>query len=181
MTDISIQKLSRNQKEQIRYLYLANYEVTDIAEKLKIEAETVRFFVFGPDGTGNLASCLYQIKKGMTSTAISGFLVSKADVLERTAGRASNILDRALGKLELDVISGETVLSMAEMKMLAGILLDLDKIVRLETGKATENISHMGLTTAEAREMLANDPFAVALEAEFKEIDGGLPWLKGEE
>lgn len=177
MNDITIQKLTKAQKEQIRWLYLGEYEVTDIATKLNIEAETIRFFIFGEDGTGKTPTCLYQIKKGMSSTAISAFIADKANVLERTGGIALNILNRALAKLDADVSSGETVLNLNDMKTLSSIVLDFDKLVRLETGKATEHISHMGLTTAEARELLASDPFASeVIEAEFTT----LPWLSEE-
>jgi len=177
MNQITLQKLTKNQKEQIRWLYLGEYEVVDICTKLNLEAETVRFFIFGPDGSGSEKSCLYNIKKGMSSTAISSFIADKANVLERTGGVALNILNRALLKLDADITSGEVVLNIDDMKKLAGIVLDFDKMVRLETGRATETIEHMGLSIAEAREVLINDPFALAIEAEFSETTK-LPWLE---
>jgi hypothetical protein len=181
MNDITIQKLTKSQKEQIRWLYLGEYEVTDIATKLNIEPETVRFFIFGPDGNGSEKTCLYQIKKGMSSTAISAFIADKANVLERTGGIALNILNRALAKLDADITTGEVTLNLNDMKTLSSIVLDFDKLVRLETGKATEHIQHIGLTTAEARQLLESDPFAQnIIEAEFTENKETLPWLNQE-
>lgn len=179
MTEISIQKLTKKQREQVRWLYLGEYEVTDIATKLNIEPETVRFFVFGHDGSGDDPTCLFQIKKKMSSTAISAYIAGKVDVLDRTAGIALGILNRALARLDQDVSAGEMVLSLDDMKKLAGIVVDMDKLVRLETGQATEHIQHMGLTVAEAREILAADPFAAeAIEVESIEVNKGLPWLE---
>jgi hypothetical protein len=50
----------------------------------------------------------------------------------------------------------------------------MDKMVRLESGQATELIEHMGLSLGEAREIIASDPFAEAVEAEYKIMP---PWL----
>jgi hypothetical protein len=178
MNDITIQKLSKAQKESIRWLYLGNYEVTDIAAKLNIEPETVRFFIFGVDGKGESPTSLYQIKRKMSSTAISSFLIDRASVLDRIAGVTANIISKGLDDLNKQVLDGSKELNVVELKTLTDILGNLDKIVRLETGKATEHVQHLGLTVAEARELLQADPFAV--EAEFKEIETKLPWLDKE-
>jgi hypothetical protein len=178
MTDLTIQKLTKKQKEQLRWLYLGNYEPLDIATKLHIELDTVRFFIFGQDGDGKDPTCLFQIKKGMSSTAISAYIADKCAVLDQTAGIALNILNSALVNLQKEVVDGKE-LNLDDLKKLSGIVVEMDKLVRLESGQATETIQHMGLTTAEAREILAQDPFA-AIEAEFKEVEAALPWLKDE-
>lgn len=178
MSDLTIQKLTKKQKEQIRWLYLGNYSVMDIATKLHIEQDTVRFFVFGADGTGEDKTCLFQIKKGMSSTAITAYIADKINVLDQTAGIALNILNSALVNLQKEVVDGKE-LNLDDLKKLSGIVVEMDKLVRLESGQATETIQHMGLTTAEAREILAADPFAQPIEAEFKEVET-LPWLNEE-
>lgn len=177
MTDITIQKLTKNQKEQIRWLYLGNYEPNDIAVKLNIGIDTVRFFVFGIDGTGKDVNCLAYQKKKMSSTAISVYIADKINVLDQTAGIALSILNSALTNLQREVIVEKKELNLDDLKKLSGIVLEMDKLVRLESGQATETIQHMGLSVSEAREILANDPFAV-VEAEFtNKSDNGLPWL----
>lgn len=178
MTDITIQKLTKKQREQIRWLYLGNYTVLDIATKLHIDHETVRFFVFGADGTGKDPTCLEAIKRGMSSTAISAYIADKINVLDQTAGIALSILNAALTNLQKEVMVDKKELNLDDLKKLSGIVVEMDKLVRLESGQATETIQHMGLTTAEAREILAADPFAQEIEAEFKEVDSSLPWLE---
>jgi hypothetical protein len=178
MTSLSLQKLTKKQRDQVRWMYFGNYEVIDIEAKLNIEVDTLRFFIFGGDGTGNDPTCLYSIKKGMSSTAISSFLADKASVLDQTAGIALSILNKSLRDLQVEVNNGKE-LSLDDMKKLSSIVTEMDKMVRLESGLATETIQHMGLSTAEAREILANDPFAPrTIEAEY--TDTTLPWLDNE-
>ena len=155
-------------------MYLGGYELSDICLKLNIETDTARFFIFGIDGTGKDPTCLYSIKTKMNSAAIGTYLVDKVSNLERTSGIALNILTNALVSLKGDVDSGEVKLSVSDLKQLSSIVTDLDKMIRLESGLATETITHIGLTTAEAREVLASDPFAEDIvDAEYS----SLPWL----
>jgi hypothetical protein len=177
MSELVIQKLTKRQKEQVRWMYLGGYDPVDIANKLTIEIETIRFFVFGPDEDGKDPTCLFQIKKEMGSAAISSFLMDKAQAFERTSGIGLDILSRSLCDLQEKVISKEIVLNLDDMKKLSSIVTEMDKINRLESGLATETITHMGLSREEARAILEEDPFAPkVIDAEFKEE--GLPWLK---
>jgi len=163
----------------MRWLYFGNYSIPDIAAKLHIEQETVRFFVFGEDGSGKDPTCLAAIKKGMSSTAITAYIADKVNVLDQTAGIALSILNASLLQLQQEVVVDKKELNLDDLKKLSGIVVEMDKLVRLESGQATETIQHMGLTTAEAREILAADPFAQTVEAEFTEVgEKSLPWLE---
>lgn len=171
MSEIIVQKITNKQRGQIRWMYLANYELTDICAKMNLDVDTVRLLVFGLDGTGKDKSCLHYEKKGMSAAAITSFIMDKVAVLDKITGTATNILAKALDNLHAEVLQGKE-LSVDEMSKIAGIVTSLDKIVRLESGMATETVEFMGLSRAEAREILANDPFANAIEVEV------LPWLK---
>ena len=174
MTEISIQKLDRKQIEKAQFLYYSNKEITEIASVLNIDPETIRFYVYGPDGDGKIATCWSAIKKRMKPTVFSLFINSKIDVLEGTAGLGMEIINHALNYTRNELISGERdPLTIDEIAKLSKVVVDLDKLYRLEAGLATEQIEHMGLTRAEAKEILANDPFANAVEVESVE----LPWL----
>ena len=158
-------------------MYFGNYELTDISMKLDIDIDTVRFFVFGIDGTGKDKTCLFQIKKGLSSTAIGSFLKDKSQALEMVCGTALSILSKSLVDLQIEVVNGK-VLELPELKMLSSIVVEMDKLVRLESGLATETIQHMGLSRAEARDILAADPFAPRdVEVESIQV---LPWLADE-
>ena len=178
MSEIVIQKLTKKQKDQIRWMYFGGLEPSDIEIKTGIEIDSIRFFIFGADGTGSDPTCLMQVRKGLSSTAITSYIADKASVMDRTCGIALNILTKSLEGLQLEVNNGKE-LSLDDMKKLSSIVVEMDKMVRFESGLATETIEHMGLSRAEAVSILANDPFAQeVIEAEFAETT--LPWLSGE-
>lgn len=174
MSDIIIQKLSNKQREQIRWMYLAGHELTDICTKINLDQDTVRLLVFGLDGKGTDKACLYYERQHASSATIISFLMDKAMALDKITGTAVNILSRSLDNLHKEVLDGKE-LSVDELAKIAGIVTSLDKIVRLESGMATETIEYKGLSMAEAREIIANDPFANAIDVESVEV---LPWLK---
>jgi len=175
--EIAIQKLDKKTLNKAQLMYFGNRELTEIATALTIDPDTLRFYIFGVDGEGEEKNCWYQIKKNLKPTAIALYLKDKAHILEQTAGLALEILNYSLANLRDAVINGEhEPLNLDDMTKLSKIAVDMDKVYRLESGLATENIDMMGLSRAEAKEILANDPFANAIEVDSIE----LPWLKDE-
>lgn len=179
MNDIVIQKLDRKIRDKAQLLYFSGKDVTEVASILSIEPDTLRFYVFGVDGEGQEKNCWYQIKKNLKPTAITVFLKDKAHVFEDSAGVALQILNHSLTNLRDAIINGDhEPLSIDDMTKMSKIVGDMDKLYRLEAGLATEKIEHMGLSRTQAKEILANDPFASdVIEADFS----SLPWLKDEE
>jgi hypothetical protein len=179
MTDVQLQVLSAKEKDQLRLMYLADYDVPTIVDKLNITEETVRFFIFGPSGNGEDANCLYRQKQKLSSASIAVYVKDKLTVFEKSAGLALDILNVSMNRLRQNIIDDpeNNKLSVAEMKAIADIATGMDKLVRLESGQVTENIKMIGLTLAESQEILRNDPFAAAVDCEFKELDTRPPWL----
>lgn len=177
MTDISIQRLDRKTINKAQLMYFGNREITEISTALSIEPDTLRFYIFGVDGEGEDKNCWYQIKKNLKPTAIALYLKDKVHILEQTAGLALEIVNFSLANLRDAVVNGEhDPLSLDDMTKLSKIVVDMDKMYRLESGLATDTIEHMGLSRAQAKEILANDPFANDVEVE--SVD--LPWLNEE-
>ena len=173
-----IQKLDKKTVNKAQLMYFGNREMTEIASALSIDLDTLRFYIFGVDGEGKESNCWYQIKKNLRPTAIALFLKDKAHVLEQTAGLALEILNHSLSNLRDSIASGEhEPLNLDDMTKLSKITVDMDKVYRLESGLATEQIDMMGLSRAEAKEILANDPFASSVEVEAVQ----LPWLSDEQ
>lgn len=173
MSDIEIQKLDRKTKETARLMYLGDYEMIDICEKLNIDIDTLRFYVFGENGAGSNEHCWFQIKKQLNPVSVATYIKDKIVVLDKTAGMALNILNENLKRIQGQMLDDSSfTLSIDDTKKLAGIVVDMDKIVRLESGKATDiidNIAHMSL--ADAKRLLAEDPFAPdVIDAEFDDI-----------
>ena len=175
MSDIQIQKIDRKTKEKARLLFLADHSVGDISSILNIEVDTLRFYIFGENGTGSNENCWYQIKKKLGDTSIAAYLHNKIDVLDKTCGTAINIVNENLKRIEQEMKLDPTkILSLDDTKKLASIVVDMDKVIRLESGQATQIVENIGLTRAEAVRVLAEDPFAQAVEvdeAEWHEIE----------
>jgi hypothetical protein len=167
MSEIEIQKLDRKTKETARLYYFGNYSIEDIAEIMKVDINTIRFYVFGENGAGSNESCWYQLKKQLNPASVALYVHDKIKVLEKTAGVALNILNENLMRIQRQMQDDPShMLNMDDTKKLAGIVTDMDKIVRLESGKATSITENIGLTRAEAIRVLQEDPFAQSVEVE---------------
>lgn len=162
LLSLEIQKLDRKTKETARLMYFGDYDLIDISEKLNVDLDTIRFYVFGDNGAGSNEYCWYQLKKKLNPTSVATYIKDKIIVLDKTAGLAMNILNENLKRVQNQMLEDEHfTLSIDDTKKLAGIVVDMDKIVRLESGKATDiidNIAHMSI--ADARRILSEDPFA---------------------
>lgn len=155
-------------------MYFGDYDLVDIAESLNIDVNTVRFYVFGENGSGSNEHCWFQLKKQLNPTSVATYIKDKIGVLDKTAGVAMNIINENLRRVQNQMLEYSSfTLSIDDTKKLAGIVVDMDKIVRLESGKATDiidNIAHMSV--ADAKRILAEDPFAPeVIEGEFEELD----------
>ena len=171
MNDLTIQKLDRKTKEKARLYYFANYELTDISNILAIDIDTVRFFVFGENGSGSNENCWFQLKKKLDPASVAVYVHDKITVLDKTAGVALNLVNENLKRLQTQMIDDPSFqLSIDDTRKLASIVVDMDKMVRLESGQATQIVENIGLSRAEAMRILQEDPFAQSIEVDEDDI-----------
>ena len=143
--ELEIQKLDRKTKEKARLLYLADHAVGDISSILNIEVDTVRFYVFGENGSGSNENCWFQIKKKLGSASIAAYLHDKIAILDKTCGTAINLVNMNLRRIQQEMEDDPTkILSLDDTKKLAGIVVDMDKVIRLESGQATQIVENIG-------------------------------------
>jgi len=169
-------------------MFFGDYQMLDIAEVLGVDIDTLRFYIFGEDGTGSNPKCWYSLKKELNPTSVAIYIKDKVKALEKTAGIAHNILAKSLIDLSKEVEENGKQLSIVDMKDLANIISSIDKIVRLETGKPTEVHDFVTLSVHEAKQVLASDPFFQAeyklIETKEDELDGDVqiksPWSSNE-
>lgn len=165
MTSLEIQKIDKKTREKARLYYFANYSLGDISSILNVEMDTLRFYVFGENGSGSNEHCWFQLKKKLDPASVAAYIHDKIGVLEKTTGVALNLLNENLKRIQQELLDDPTkTLSIDDTKKLASIVVDMDKIVRLESGQATQIVENIGLTRAEAIRVLAEDPFAQAVE-----------------
>lgn len=174
MSEIEIQKLDRKTREKCKMLYLSDYSLDDIAHIANVDMQTIRFYVFGENGSGSNEACWFQIKKKLGPASVAVYVAQKQDILENTAGLALNIINESLKRIQNAMNEDSShVPSIDDIKKLSGIVTDMDKMVRLERGEATQITEHVGLTRAEAIRVLKEDPFAqdVVDEAQWWEVE----------
>jgi hypothetical protein len=83
--------------------------------------------------------------------SVAAFVKDKVASLEKTSGLALNIINENLKRIQQNMEEDSShVLTIQDTKMLAGILSDMDKIIRLESGMATQIVENVGLSRAEA-------------------------------
>lgn len=175
--ELEIQKLDRKTRDQAKMYYLADYSLDDIAELVNIPIDTVRFYVFGENGAGTNKMCWFQIKKKLGPTAVSTFIKDKIAVLDKTSGLALSLVNENLKRIQHQFETDSSfVLTIDDTKKLAGIMVDMDKMVRLESGKPTDIIDSVAsMSIADARRILLEDPFAPeneeVIDVDFKEIE----------
>lgn len=175
--ELEIQKLDRKTRDQAKMYYLADYSLDDIAELVNIPIDTVRFYVFGENGAGTNEMCWFQIKKKLGPTAVSTFIKDKIAVLDKTSGLALSLVNENLKRIQHQFETDSSfVLTIDDTKKLAGIMVDMDKMVRLESGKPTDIIDSVAsMSIADARRILLEDPFAPeneeVIDVDFKEVE----------
>lgn len=170
---MKIAKLTKKNYEKAQLLYFSGRDISEIAVALTVEPETLRYYIFGEDGDGKDKNTWYALKKQMNPTAMAIYLKDKVAILDQTAGVALEILSMGLFRLRQSLIDDpHAMIDIDSMSKLSSIQVNLDKVARLETGKATEIMEHMGLSLAEAREIMDSDPFALAIESEVVTV----PW-----
>jgi hypothetical protein len=158
-------------REKAKLLYLGGYSPEEIATMINSHPDDIGRLVYGEDGTGESKRCWSQIKARMQPTAITAFLAEKAHVFERTTGLALKILTSNLEKLcEYHDDPTTPPMKPDELAMISSIVMNMDKICRLETGKATQIVQQIGITPEEARKILQEDPMNNVVEAEYHEI-----------
>lgn len=153
--------------DKIHSMFLSGMVEEDIATELDVDLEDVQEVVMGEDLSGTDPNCAYYLKENLPVHAVRSYMINKGVVMELLGGKAAKLLNMALDKMlnEFDDLK----LSVQDLNTLKSIVLDMDKVARLDAGKATEIHQFEGMTPEEAMEILRNDPFApkdvVAIES----------------
>lgn len=153
-------------------LYFTGYTVDEIARKLNIMPPVVSEWVFGADGSGTSKTC-WAVKKAQVSDAsVIAYIIDKHATFDRTVSVAHKCLTKALEGLNERVHTGETVLNMDEIRKLAAVVTEMDKISRLEGGQATSIIeTTTGLSAPELRKIIKDDPINDVVDVQYRELE----------
>ena len=144
-----------NKNQAAKLMFFSGESAEQIAKVIDMPVELIDFNIKKGQGWK-----VEQNRDGVT--AVNYFVQCKSRALEETAGMALTILARGL-KAWFTLQEEGLILNEKQLTAASSILNNLDKIQRLEEGKATDIIHRSGLTVAEARQQLNADPMAYGI------------------
>ena len=158
--------------QQAKILYFAGYTADDIVAKLNIPYNTVTEWIFGKDGRGESASCWAVVKAKADEASVIAYIIDKQGVFDRTTNIAHKVVTMMLEQYGKKVANNEVDFTVDEIRKMASIVVDMDKVSRLESGKATSIIeTTTGLSAKELRDIIASDPINDAVEVSYTELE----------
>lgn len=160
---LTTRSLFQNQdlRRQARHLFMAGIFVTEICETLDVSRDELGVLAFGADGTGQSPSCwAYQRLERPASSAVTYERV-KPFLLKTVEARFINRVRASILALE----ESNTLLNMQDMSRAVDVVEKLDRITRLEEGKATEHIAQTR-TTFTLRELERSRHVPVTVSSE---------------
>lgn len=165
------QEIPKEIRERAKLMFLSHYSIDEIVAANNIPREAVEHWVFGADGHGTAKNCWNVARASLSEASIATFLIDKQHVFERSTGLALSCLTKGLSRLNERVHNGELDLEVDDLRKLSAVVTEMDKIGRLETGKATQIIKNVGLTPEKIREIIKNDPIVDEVVVEYTTLD----------
>ena len=159
-------RISAEELAKAKQLYMDFMPVTEIARKLGISKNTVRYHATTKDDNWKLQ------REGAKMEMLEAFNDGKKGKILSVNNLCLAIIQKGLK----DINSQETI-SLKDAKLASDILTEMDKIIKLDDGEATsrsESISIRPISLdAARRRMISADPFMEAppQEIEYVEMD----------
>lgn len=151
---VKYHKLSDNKdlKRQAMLMYVSGeFFPTEIASKLNIDIEELGIYVFGKDKSGTTKACWKYLKdNGTLPKYVETYEAIKPMYIKKTEAKLLSIVNKVIDNIESD----PTILDELDTKDLGSLISSyekIDKIGRLEEGKATSHV------VSERRSFTLND------------------------
>ena len=158
--------------KKAKIMYFHGYSADEIVGKLNIPYNTVSEWIFGKDGRGESPSCWAVVKAKASEASIISYVIDKQGVFDRTTSVAHRCVTMMLEQYSKKVANEEVDFTVDEIRKMASIVVDMDKVARLESGKATSIIdTTTGLSAKELREIIASDPIADVVDVQYVELE----------
>ena len=130
-------KESKELRDQARHMYYSGIFPTEIAEKLNVDINELGYYVFGADKTGDSPSCWFQRRLNNPSNSFITYERVKPYVLKSTEAK---LMDRVHSSVDKMIEDKKVFENIGEIQTAVSTIEKIDKITRLEEGKATAHI-----------------------------------------
>lgn len=155
-------------RRKAREMYYAGIYVTEIVEHLNLDLEELTRYVFGADGQGTAKDCWAFIKLHRPRSSAVTYERVKPFILKGLEFKLLNRIRASADEMEKD----NRTLDIDEMNKAMSVVERLDKITRLEEGKATA-IQEVNKKTYSLRDITAQvlENEDDIEDAEYTEVD----------
>ena len=149
------------------HMYYSNVYVTEIVEQLRLDISDLTQWVFGADGTGTSKQCWAYRKIHRPPSSAVSYEKVKPIIMKSTEFKLLNRIRASVDDME----KNSDTMDMDDMSKAMGIVERLDKITRLEEGKATAitETTRKTYTLRDIGDMRSNDDSIE--DAEYKDVD----------
>jgi hypothetical protein len=152
-------------------MYMAGDDLADIAHKLNVSLEELSYYAYGESGSGKSKRCWSYLSKSH-STLIGRLCIAdnRERIGETLTVALETLRDQIAKRYKKDQEEG-TIASADDIQKLTDIVSKLDKIYRLDSGKATNITQNLNLTPEQQSKIgeIMGDPFAM-VEGEDYEV-----------
>lgn len=178
MNDVALLE-SKELKQKAEALFFStDYSPVKIASLTGCEVEGVRSWIFGPDGidyTKNKDCWFYKKEILGIGASIAKYRQVEPILIASAKAQSLDILSKQIDLTSKSLSESSTVLDMDQLKKLSDIYEKIDKIDRLEQGRAT-NITETKLDRMDATDIVAArrhlSDYADIEDIEYKEMQG---------
>jgi len=151
--------------ERAKLLYFKDYDLVSIAAMCQMREEEVAWL-----SDLERWEDLKKLREDPKRVVKEYLEKQKTSILAISAELSLELLARYLYDWSLDVVNG-TKIDVETAKVMVQILQATDKIKRLNDMQPTENLTVTGLTLAQAKLVLEQDPFLMDVKAEYKKLE----------
>lgn len=149
--------------------YSEEFYPTEIAEHLNIDINELGEYIFGRDKTGTTSSCWYAKKKNNNPQKfLSVYTSIKPMYIKKTESKLLTQINRALD----DILESDAKMDTKALKELVDSMEKIDKIGRLEDGRATgHTISEVASFSLKDIMAKKKDEESIISDVEYREVD----------
>jgi hypothetical protein len=139
-------------QEEAKAMYFNGISPVEICEHLNVDIDELGYLVFGKDGTGESSRCWFAVKSKRlangTLSTVTNYALIKPYLIKKTEKKMLDKVNEALETVDAEEMG------VSGIKDMVTSMEKIDKIGRLEEGKATEHV-HQTRQTFSLRDIVA--------------------------
>ena len=151
-------ELNEEEQEEMKQKFLNYLPISRIAREHSVSRTTLQY---------HATKHWNPVRESMRAETFGQFMDTKRETFVKMSTTSMSIIKSALD----DLANRDVPPSMREAQMAVNVLVELDKITRLDDGAPTEITAEKPLSIDAVKKKIALDPFSKVEEVAFKEVE----------